>query len=239
MAAPHCNYEEQMIMNHFNNIHPSVTSPLKRFMDVSIASFGLFALSPIIGATALAIRIFNGKPVFFYQLRPGLDAQLFEIKKFRTMTPSRPDDEYWFRTDRERLTRLGRLIRKLSIDELPELLNVIEGKMSIVGPRPLLKEYLLKYTPEESRRHNVKPGITGWAQVNGRQHVLFSKRLELDLWYVDNWSIWLDFKIIAMTLKQVVLASGIESGQNFDDVDDIGISADRYRIYANSGNNSS
>jgi lipopolysaccharide/colanic/teichoic acid biosynthesis glycosyltransferase len=142
--------------------------------------------------------------------------------KFRTMRPAE-NGEVWFRTDADRLTPLGRLLRKTSIDELPGLWNVLKGEMSLVGPRPLLMEYLPKYTPEQNRRHEVRPGITRWAQVNGRQSIPFSKRLALDVWYVDNWSLGLDVKILAMTIKQAIFGSGVYSGQNVDDVDDLGL----------------
>jgi lipopolysaccharide/colanic/teichoic acid biosynthesis glycosyltransferase len=180
-------------------------------------------------AGSIAIRVSMGKPVLFRQLRPGLREQPFSIYKFRTMTPAAPR-ETWFRTDQQRLTLLGRFLRKASIDELPELLNVLKGEMSLVGPRPLLTEYLQKYTPREQRRHDVRPGITGWAQVNGRQNIPFSRRLELDVWYADNWSIALDVKILVLTLARGLRMTGVVSGQDLNDVDDIGLSADRERL---------
>jgi sugar transferase EpsL len=134
--------------------------------------------------------------------------------------------EVWFRSDDERLTRVGRMIRKLSLDELPSLWNVVRGDMSLVGPRPLLMDYLPKYTPEQNRRHQVRPGITGWAQVNGRQTLLFSRRLELDVWYVDNLSVRLDQRILLQTVFQLFAPTGVVPGQNVDDIDNIGLSAD-------------
>jgi lipopolysaccharide/colanic/teichoic acid biosynthesis glycosyltransferase len=177
----------------------------------------------------LAVRASLGRGVLFKQVRPGYQAKPFTLNKFRTMRDPN-SSQVWFRSDQERLTRLGRLIRKLSIDELPELWNVLRGDMSLVGPRPLLMEYLPKYTAEETRRHDVKPGITGWAQVNGRQGIPFSERLRLDVWYVDNWSLGLDVKILVMTFAQAVRGGGVEPGQNVDDVDDLGLSADRERV---------
>ena len=197
-------------------------SIVKRAMDVAGAVTGLVLFAPVMTAAAGAIAVTMGRPIFWRHVRPGHRGAPFAMYKFRTMRPAK-DDEVWFRTDADRLTNVGRLLRKASIDELPGLWNVLKGDMSLVGPRPLLMEYLPKYTPEQNRRHEVKPGITGWAQVNGRQSIPFSKRLELDVWYVDNWSVALDVKIIAMTLKQALFGSGVLSGQNVDDVDDLGL----------------
>ena len=194
----------------------------KRMMDVAGALTGLVVLSPVMVFAAGAIALSLGRPVLWRHVRPGLRGEPFAMFKFRTMRPA-TQGEVWFRTDADRLTPVGRALRKASIDELPGLWNVLKGDMSLVGPRPLLMEYLSKYTPEQNRRHHVKPGITGWAQVNGRQSIKFSKRLELDVWYVDHWSVALDVKIIAMTLKQAVFGSGVLSGQNVDDVDDLGL----------------
>lgn len=200
----------------------------KRILDFVGAIFGLLILAPVLIVVALSIRLTMGSPVLFRQTRPGLKERPFTIFKFRTMRSAK-SGEIWYRTDENRLTWLGRFLRKTSIDELPELFNVVKGNMSLVGPRPLLMEYLQKYTSEERRRHNVKPGITGWAQVNGRQNIPFSKRLELDLWYVDHWNVVLDLKILVVTVLSVFKATGVVSGQNVDDVDDIGLSADRQR----------
>ena len=200
----------------------------KRLLDLAVSASALSAGLPVLAGVALAIWRNMGRPVLFTQERPGYKGRLFTLYKFRTMLPA-SDDEVWFRTDEERLTPLGRWLRKLSLDELPELWNVFLGEMSLVGPRPLLKEYLPKYTEEENRRHDVKPGITGWAQINGRQDIPFSQRLRLDVWYVDHWSILLDLKILLLTPLVVLKTSGVRPGQNVDEVDDIGLSADRTR----------
>lgn len=203
-------------------------SPAKRLIDVVGALTGLVLLSPVLVAAGLAVGASMGRPVLFTQQRPGRGGRLFTLYKFRTMREAKPG-EVWFRTDAERLTGVGRFLRKTSIDELPELWNVLRGEMSLVGPRPLLVEYLPKYTSEEARRHDVRPGITGWAQVNGRQHIPFSKRLALDVWYVENWSLALDLRILFMTVAQLFRPAGVVSGQDVDTVDDIGLSADRDR----------
>jgi sugar transferase EpsL len=195
---------------------------LKRVIDVAGALTGLTLLAPVMAVSAGAIFVTMGRPILWKHVRPGRNGQPFTMFKFRTMRPAKKG-EVWFRTDADRLTLTGRFLRKTSIDELPELWNVVRGDMSIVGPRPLLMEYLPRYTAEQNRRHEVKPGITGWAQVNGRQSIKFSKRLALDVWYVDNWSVGLDIKIIAMTIKQAIFGSGVYSGQNVDDVDDLGL----------------
>lgn len=199
-----------------------IESAVKRAMDVAGAVTGLVLFAPVMTTAAAAIAATMGRPIFWRHVRPGLRAEPFAMYKFRTMRPA-ARGEVWFRTDADRLTRVGRVLRKASVDELPGLWNVLKGEMSLVGPRPLLMEYLPRYTPEQSRRHEVKPGITGWAQVNGRQSIPFSKRLALDVWYVDNWSVALDVKIIAMTIKQAVFGSGVLSGQDVDEVDDLGL----------------
>ena len=196
---------------------------VKRGVDVVGATVGLVALAPVMGAAAVAVRASMGSPVLWKHVRPSRDGEPFTMFKFRTMRPTK-DGEVWFRSDADRLTPVGRFLRKTSIDELPELLNVVIGDMSLVGPRPLLMEYLQRYTPEQHRRHEVRPGITGWAQVNGRQSIPFSKRLALDVWYVDHQSFLLDVKILAVTVKQALFGSGVISGQNVDSVDDLGLS---------------
>lgn len=195
---------------------------IKRAIDVAGALTGLTLFAPVMAVSAGAILVTMGRPILWRHVRPGLHGEPFTMLKFRTMRPAKKG-EVWFRTDADRLTLTGRILRKTSIDELPELWNVLRGDMSIVGPRPLLMEYLPRYTAEQNRRHEVKPGITGWAQVNGRQSIKFSKRLALDVWYVDHWSVGLDIKIIAMTIKQAIFGSGVYSGQNVDDVDDLGL----------------
>jgi lipopolysaccharide/colanic/teichoic acid biosynthesis glycosyltransferase len=176
---------------------------VKRVIDIAGATVGLVLLSPVLAWTAVGVAATLGLPILFRQLRPGLHGTPFEIVKFRTMRPPRAG-EIWYLSDEARLTRLGRFLRASSIDELPELWNVLKGEMSLVGPRPLLMEYLETYTPDEARRHDVRPGITGWAAVNGRHVLAFEERLRLDTWYVDHWSLGLDLKIIAMTIGQVL-----------------------------------
>jgi lipopolysaccharide/colanic/teichoic acid biosynthesis glycosyltransferase len=176
---------------------------VKRGVDVVGAALGLVILSPILAWTAVGALLTQGRPILFRQVRPGLHGKLFTICKFRTMRPSRPG-EVWYLNDDERLTRLGRFLRTSSLDELPELWNVLRGDMSLVGPRPLLPEYLETYTAEERRRHEMRPGVTGWAVVNGRNSLLFKDRLVFDIWYVEHWSLWLDAKIVARTILQVL-----------------------------------
>ena len=180
----------------------------KRIFDLAFAALALFILSPIILFTALFVCLFLGTPILFRQTRPGYKAQLFDIYKFRTMTGAR-DSAGNLLPDSERLTRLGRFLRSLSLDELPELINILRGEMSFVGPRPLLKEYLPLYSREQARRHEVVPGLTGWAQVNGRNAADWPARLAMDVWYVDQWSFWLDIKILLMTFWKVITRQGI------------------------------
>ena len=178
--------------------HRSVRSPLKRGVDVAGALFGLAVGSPLLAAGALAVRIRHGRPVLFRQSRPGLDGRLFNALKLRTMTNA-VDRHGVVLSDAQRLTRLGRWLRASSIDELPQLVNVLRGDMSLVGPRPLLPEYLDRYSCEQARRHEVRPGLTGWAQIHGRNELDWEPRLELDVWYVDHWSHRLDMKIVWRT----------------------------------------
>jgi sugar transferase EpsL len=160
--------------------------------------------------TGLLIRIMLGKPVFFIQQRPGLYGKPFKIIKFRTMS-EKYDSSGNLLPDHERLTTLGRWLRKTSLDELPELFNVLKGDMSLVGPRPLLMEYLNRYTPEQARRHEVKPGITGWAQINGRNAISWEEKFKLDVWYVEHANIWLDLKILLLTLITVIKGQGVSA----------------------------
>ena len=180
----------------------------KRFFDFGLALAALVLAGPAILLVALAVRASMGKPVLFRQTRPGLNGQLFDVFKFRTMTNAR-DIGGSLLPDEHRLTRLGKFLRATSLDELPQLWNVLRGDMSLVGPRPLLPEYLDRYTPEQARRHEVRPGITGWAQVNGRNATTWEERLRHDVWYVDNWSLWLDFKILWMTVVKVLKREGV------------------------------
>ncbi len=186
------------------------TCSVKRFFDIIIALLGLIITSPLWVFASLSILISMGPPVIFSQIRPGLHGKPFKMLKFRTMLDMR-DDHGDPLPDEDRLTKLGEFLRSTSIDELPELLNVIKGNMSIVGPRPLLMKYLDLYTQTQMRRHEVLPGITGWAQVNGRNTLSWEKRFELDVWYVDNWSVWLDLKILLMTVKAVFTREGINA----------------------------
>lgn len=180
----------------------------KRLLDVVASGLGLLVLSPVLLAIALVVRVRLGAPVLFKQLRPGRDGEPFELLKFRTMTNTRgPDGELL--PDRDRLTFVGRALRTTSVDELPELLNVLRGDMSLVGPRPLLMEYLPLYSAEQARRHEVRPGITGWAQVNGRNATTWEERFANDLYYVDHRSMKLDLHILKRTVTQVFRAHGI------------------------------
>ncbi|GAA6754968.1 sugar transferase [Thermus thalpophilus] len=183
---------------------------LKRALDVIGASFALLVFGPVMLYIALRIWREMGRPVLFRQVRPGLHGRPFVMYKFRTMTDER-DAEGNLLPDEKRLTPLGRFLREHSLDELPEFINVLKGEMSLVGPRPLLMEYLERYTPEQARRHEVKPGITGWAQVNGRNALSWEEKFKLDVWYVDNWTIWLDLKILWLTLVKVLRREGISA----------------------------
>jgi lipopolysaccharide/colanic/teichoic acid biosynthesis glycosyltransferase len=180
----------------------AIALALKAVLDRAGALAGLLLLSPLFAGLAVLVWASLGSAVLFRQLRPGLNGHPFELIKFRTM---RAGD----RPDAERLTRVGRLLRAWSLDELPTLWSVLRGDMSLVGPRPLLMEYLDRYTARQARRHEVKPGITGWAQVNGRNALSWEEKFELDVWYVDHWSLSLDLKILALTAWQVVLRRGI------------------------------
>jgi sugar transferase EpsL len=187
----------------------------KRGMDVLGATAGLALLSPILLVVSMAVAIAQGRPILFRQTRPGRGGKPFNIYKFRTMRPPRPG-EIAHRTDPQRVTRLGRFLRETSLDELPELWNVLRGDMSLVGPRPLLMDYLDKYTRDEARRHDMLPGITGWAAVNGRHKIRFRDRLALDTWYVDHWSLWLDLKIMAMTVHQVIRRKDVSTTESIE-----------------------
>ena len=181
---------------------------MRRVLDSVTAACALVVLAPALAALALAIRIRMGRPVLFRQLRIGRRGRAFQIAKVRTMTGAR-DNTGNLLDDEQRLTALGHFIRRCSLDELPQLWNVLKGDMSLVGPRPLLPEYLPRYTPWQSRRHDVKPGITGWAQVNGRNGLTWEQKFDLDVWYVDHQSFWLDLKILWMTAVQVFRRDGI------------------------------
>jgi len=194
----------------------------KRLFDLVVAGPALVVLVPVLAVTVVVVALGLGSPVLFRQQRPGFRGRPFHVLKFRTMTEAR-DQEGNLLSDRERLTLLGRLLRKTSLDELPQLWNVVRGDMSLVGPRPLLVDYLPNYTPEQARRHDVVPGITGWAQIHGRNGLAFGDRLKLDVWYVDHWSLWLDLRIIARTVGCVLLGSGVKVEQSLEEMDDIGL----------------
>ena len=168
----------------------------------------VLVLSPLLLAVAGIVRSFLGSPVLFRQLRPGYKGRPFTCLKFRTMTDRRDANGHLL-SDAERLTPLGRFLRSTSLDELPELINVIRGEMSLVGPRPLLMQYLERYTPEQMRRHEVKPGVTGWAQINGRNAASWEQKFAYDIWYVENQSFWLDLKILALTPSKILTREGI------------------------------
>ena len=183
---------------------------MKRLFDFAFALLGLIALALPLLILIVLVRRKLGSPVFFHQVRPGLDGRPFEMIKFRTMTDERGPDGQLL-PDAVRLTPFGLFLRATSLDELPELWNVLKGDMSLVGPRPLLMEYLPLYTPEQARRHEVRPGVTGWAQVNGRNAISWEEKFALDVWYVEHQSLWLDVKILWLTVKKVLVREGISA----------------------------
>ena len=188
--------------------HTRYCRGIKRGGDVLASALGLVVLSPLLAALALAVRLRLGSPVLFAQQRPGLNGEPFTLYKFRTMTDAR-DVNGDLLPDADRLTAFGRFLRASSLDELPELFNVLRGDMSVVGPRPLLMRYLDRYTPQQFRRHEVRPGITGWAQVNGRNATTWEQRFAQDVWYVDHCSAGLDAKIVLLTVWKVARRDGI------------------------------
>lgn len=183
---------------------------IKRLFDLSLLLLTAPLWLPALGAVALLVRLKLGRPVLFRQRRPGRQGRVFELVKFRTMTDAR-DAQGRLLPDAQRLTRFGRLLRSSSLDELPEVLNVLKGEMSLVGPRPLLVQYLERYTPEQARRHEVPPGLTGWAQVNGRNALSWEEKFRLDVWYVDHRSLWLDLRILFLTVWQVLRRHGVSA----------------------------
>jgi lipopolysaccharide/colanic/teichoic acid biosynthesis glycosyltransferase len=193
--------------------------PEKRLLDVVVGTALLIAASPLLAAVALVIRLSDGSPVLFRQQRPGRDELVFTMYKFRTMRAPRPGEDM-FTSDAQRVTRVGAFLRRTSLDELPELVNVVRGEMSLVGPRPLLVEYLPNYSTKHRRRHLVRPGVTGLAQVSGRRTLTFSQRLDLDVQYVDSWSLGLDMTILLKTISAPFHAGPGES-QSLDSVDDL------------------
>jgi lipopolysaccharide/colanic/teichoic acid biosynthesis glycosyltransferase len=190
-----------------------ISGQMKRAFDIMVSALGVFVLSPVLLALALLVAVKFGTPTLFSQGRPGLGGRVFRLYKFRTMTDAR-DASGKLLSDEQRLTPFGRFLRSTSLDELPELWNVLKGDMSLVGPRPLLVQYLDRYTPEQARRHEVRPGVTGLAQVSGRNQLSWDERFELDVWYVDNMSLWLDLKILCRTLWKTVRREGITSGEH-------------------------
>jgi lipopolysaccharide/colanic/teichoic acid biosynthesis glycosyltransferase len=202
--ALHDEYTKQV---RYGEVSASMSGP-KRAFDLLIASLTLIVLAPVLAVVGLLIRVRMGSPVLFRQRRPGLMGRPFVMHKFRTMIDAE-DEAGNPLVDEERLTALGRFLRRTSLDELPELWNVVRGEMSLVGPRPLLMEYLPLYSPDQARRHDVRPGITGWAQINGRNATTWERRLELDAWYVSNRSFSLDMQILLRTLKKVIVREGI------------------------------
>ena len=191
------------------SLFPPGVPKSKRVFDLLLTTVGLVVLSPVMLALALLVWIFHGRPVLFRQTRPGYRGVPFALYKFRSMTDAR-DPQGSLLPDEQRLTRFGRFLRASSLDELPELFNVLRGEMSLVGPRPLLMQYLERYSAEQMRRHEVLPGITGWAQINGRNALTWQEKFRLDVWYVDHRSLWLDLKILAITLWKVLKREGID-----------------------------
>ena len=183
----------------------------KRLFDLIAVGVGMIFALPVMGVVALLVRLKLGRPVLFRQQRPGLNGEIFTLCKFRTMRDA-VDREGKALPDAERLTPFGRKLRSTSLDELPELFSVLSGEMSLVGPRPLLVRYLGRYSPEQMRRHEMRPGITGWAQVNGRNALSWEEKFALDVWYVDHWSFWLDLRILWRTVWNVVRREGISGG---------------------------
>lgn len=176
---------------------------VKRTIDIAVAATALVFSAPVLAAEAILVRLFLGRPVIFRQQRPGLNGELFTLYKFRSMRDLVASDGQLL-PDAARLTSFGRFLRSTSLDELPELFNVVRGEMSLVGPRPLLMEYLERYSPEQARRHEMKPGLTGWAQVNGRNALDWDRRFALDIWYVDHWTLALDLRILVRTVAGVL-----------------------------------
>jgi len=199
---------------------------VKRLIDILIAGFLLVAVAPLLLCMAATIALFMGTPVLFRQRRPGQRERMFTLYKFRTMD-NRRDSNNRLLPDAARLTPLGKFIRNNSLDELPQLWNVLKGEMSLVGPRPLIDSYLPRYEPWQRRRHQVKPGLTGWAQVLGRNSIEWNRKFELDVWYVDNRSLWLDLKILVLTLNRVIRRDGINYSQSDSMPEFFGTDADR------------
>jgi lipopolysaccharide/colanic/teichoic acid biosynthesis glycosyltransferase len=186
---------------------------IKSILDIVIAAIALIILLPVMLFVAIAIYFRMGSPIVFTQPRPGKKGRIFKFYKFRTMTNER-DSNGDLLPDEKRLTKLGEFLRQTSLDELPQFWNIIKGDMSLIGPRPLLVRYLKRYTPEQARRHEVKPGITGWSQIQGRNGISWEEKFKLDVWYIDNWSLWLDLKILFLTVFKVLQQEGINEEGN-------------------------
>lgn len=180
----------------------------KRLFDILFSLLALIILAPVLLLISVVLLALQGRPLFFCQPRPGLGGRVFTLCKFRTMTPARAHEQKPDQDD-ARITALGKFLRRSSLDELPELIHVLKGEMSMVGPRPLLPQYLERYTREQARRHEALPGITGWAQVNGRNAVSWEERFKMDVWYVDHWSFWLDMRILLMTVGKALSGAGV------------------------------
>lgn len=196
-----------------NDVSRKLQRSLKCIADRGVAAIALAILSPVLLAVAIAIYIRMGSPVLFAQPRPGKKGRIFTFYKFRTMTSDR-DSEGNLLPDEQRLTAFGQFLRHTSLDELPQLWNVLKGDMSVVGPRPLMVEYLTRYNPQQARRHDVKPGITGWAQINGRNTITWEEKFKLDVWYVEHWNLWLDLKILLQTVWKVLQKEGISQANH-------------------------
>ncbi len=182
---------------------------LKRFFDFWISLLALICISPILLVVTIWLHFANkGAGVFFFQERPGKNAKIFKVIKFKTMTDER-DAEGYLLPDEQRLTKVGKFVRSTSIDELPQLINVLKGDMALIGPRPLLVQYLPLYSPEQARRHEVRPGISGWAQCHGRNAISWTEKFKLDVWYVDHVSFWIDIKVIFITLSKILIREGV------------------------------
>lgn len=194
----------------------------KRWLDLALTVPVFWLLGTLMIVVTLVVRLRLGRPVFFRQSRPGLHGKAFVLLKFRTMTEDR-DKNGDLLPDEKRLPKLGRILRRTSLDELPEVFNVLKGDMSLVGPRPLLLQYLQRYTREQARRHDVRPGITGWAQIHGRNSAFFSQRLAMDVWYVDHCCLWLDLRILALTVVKVLREEGVIADQDVSEIDDCGL----------------
>ena len=186
---------------------------VKRALDFICSLFALLVFSPLMLVAAILIKLDDGGPAFFRQKRPGKDGKVFEVYKFRTMTVRTEDENGNPLSDMERMTKIGKILRKTSVDELPQFINVLKGEMSFIGPRPLLCEYLELYSPQQARRHEVRPGISGWAQVNGRNAITWEEKFDYDVYYVDNISFVLDIKILVKTVTDVIKGTGVNSGE--------------------------